>query len=847
MLNPLDSKRMLKKIDLSKLMPHIVAVVAFLIISFAYFAPLLEGKRLEQHDLKTFLGSAQEIIDYREETGEEALWTNSMFGGMPAYLISTRYKGNLTQYLNRALQIGPRPGSYLFLLLLGGYFLFLSLKVNPWLAIAGAIAFAFTSYNFVIIAAGHNAKVVAIAYVAPLLAGVFLTYRGKRFLGAALTGIFLSLQILANHPQITYYTLIILIFFGLSELYFSLKEKAFKDLLISTGVLAIVVIFAVLSNYSRLATTLEYSDYSMRSETELTLDEEDQTGGLTLSYATDWSYGIDETMTLLIPGYMGGSSDYELSKNSNTYAALSQLDKNFANNFIEHTNLYWGKQSTTSGPVYLGAIVVFLFLLGFFILDGRYKWWILAATLLGIMLSWGKNFMPLTEFFMNHVPGYNKFRTVSMTLVIPQITVPILAILSLHKVIIEGVEKKRLIYGMKWSVGITGGLSLLFLLIPSLAGNFSGMYDMRTIDAISGNNQQVRSMLMDSLIPALEADREALLRTDALRSLVFILLAGGLIYIYRIREMKINLNLVIGLFALLFLVDMWPVNKRFVNDDNFTTKKKVDVPYTPTAADQAIMQSAGFNERVLNLTVSPFMDASTSYFHPSIGGYHGAKMRRFQDLINTNHLIDEMSMLIGALQRQDMGRIDSVMSQLNILNMLNTKFFIINPNGAPLTNSFAKGNAWFVEELKFVENADEELAEVISLDINSEAVSDKKFEDKVSKPSFDIALSDRIQLTDYQPNKMTYQVSAVGDRFAVFSEIFYEKGWYAYIDGEPVDHIRVNYLLRGLEIPVGEHTVVFEFKPKTYFRGEKISYAGSILLILAFAGGVFMEVRRKKS
>ena len=835
----------LKKIEFSKLLPHIVAIIAFLVISYGYFSPLLEGKRLEQHDLKTYKGSAKEIIDHREKTGEEALWTNSMFGGMPAYLISTKYKGNLLQYLNKAFQVGPRPGSYLFILLLGGYFLFLALKVNPWLSMAGAIAFAFSTYNFTIIAAGHNAKVVAIAYVAPLLAGIFMTYRGKRFLGAALTGIFLSLQILANHPQITYYTIFIVVIFGLSELYFSVKEKQFKDLMISTALLVVVVTFSVMSNFSRLATTLEYDDYSMRSETELSQDEEDQTGGLTLSYATDWSYGVEETMTFLIPGFMGGSSDYELTKNSNTYAALSKLDRNFANNFIEHTNLYWGKQSITSGPVYLGAIVVFLFLLGFFVLNGRFKWWILAATLLGIMLGWGKNFMPLTEFFMNNVPGYNKFRTVSMILVIPQFTVPILAILGLHKVIIEGVDKQVLLKGLKWSAGISGGLALLFLAIPSVAGDFSSINDMRTIDAISGNNPQVRNMLMESLLPALEADREALLRTDAFRSLVFILLAGGLIYLYKIREMKMSLNLVIGLFAVLFLVDMWPVNKRFLDDENFTSKSKVDVPYTATAADQAILLSPDYNERVLNLTVSPFMDASTSYFHSSIGGYHGAKMRRFQDLINT-HLVEEMTALIGALQQQDFSRIDSVMSGLNLLNMLNTKYFIINPNGAPLVNNFAKGNAWFVSDIVFAENADEELATLMQIDINSMAVSDTKFKEEVSSDNYQSDITDRILLTDYQPNKMTYQSSASGKRLAVFSEIYYDKGWMASIDGEAADHFRVNYLLRGMEIPAGEHTIVFEFKPKSYYRGEKISYAGSILLILLFVGGVYLEFRRKK-
>jgi len=489
---------MLKKVDFSKIVPHLVAIITFLVISYAYFSPVLEGKRINQHDQKTFLGGAKEIIDYREATGEEALWTNRMFGGMPAYLISTKYNGNLIQHINKLLQVGPRPASQLFLLLLGGYILFISLRINPWLSMVGAIALAFSSYNFIIILAGHNTKVIAIAYVAPVLAGIFMTLRGKRLLGAALTGVFLSLQILAGHPQITYYTIFIVLFFGLSELYFSVREKKLKNMVVSVGLLVVVVAFSVLSNFSRLATTLEYDDYSMRTKSELSQNKEDQTDGLTLSYATNWSYGIDETMTLLIPGFKGGSSTYKLTENSNTYEALAQLDKNFAKQFIRNTNMYWGNQVITSGPVYLGAIIVFLFVLGLFIVEGRYKWWILGVTVLAIMLSWGKNFMGLTEFFMHNIPGYNKFRTVSMTLVIPQIVVPILALITLNKVMFKELEKEKLLKSLKWSAGITGGLALLFLILPSLAGNFSSPNDVRTIQAISGNNQQVQQMLMSS-------------------------------------------------------------------------------------------------------------------------------------------------------------------------------------------------------------------------------------------------------------------------------------------------------------------------------------------------------------
>jgi len=835
---------MLKKIEFSKIVPHLVAIISFLLISYAYFSPMLEGKRMNQHDVKTFRGGASEIIEHRKETGEEALWTNRMFVGMPAYMISVRYKANLMRHFHNLLELGPRPASQLFLLLLGGYILFISLRINPWLSMVGAFAFAFASYNFIIILAGHNTKVIAIAYAAPLLAGVFMALRGRRILGAALTGVFLSLQIMINHPQITYYTFFIVLFFGFSELYFSIKEKQLKDLLITGGILIVAVVFALLSNYSRLATTMEYSPYSMRSKSELSIDEEDKTEGLNLSYATSWSYGIDETLTLLIPGFKGGSSDYNLSKSSNTYEALSKLDKNFANNFIEHVNMYWGTQSFTSGPVYLGAIIIFLFVLGMFILDNRYKWWILAVSVFGIMLAWGRNFMPLTEFFMHNIPGYNKFRTVSMTLVIPQIVVPVLAILTLNKIIFARVEKEKLLHGLKWSVGITGGLALLFLIIPSLAGNFSSPNDLRTIDSISGNNNEVRQMLQNTIVPALEADREAMLRTDAFRTLIFILLSAGLIYLYRIREQKMKTNLVIALFGVLFLADMWPVNKRFLNDSAFEPKSRVVQPYTATAANQAILQSQGLNERVLNLTTSPFQDAQTSYFHQSIGGYQGAKMRRYQDLIDTR-LMDEMSMLIGALQSQVVSKIDTAFSEFNVLNMLNTKYVIINPDGAPLINSSAMGNSWFVNEVVFAENADEELDRLTDIDIHTTAVTDKKFTDYFEDYTFTGSSSDRIILTDYLPNKLTYRAEVENKRLAVFSEIYYPKGWTATIDGNPVEHIRVNYLLRGLVIPPGVHTVVFEFKPESYYKGEKVSLAGSMALLLLFFAALAFEIRKK--
>jgi len=480
-----------------------------------------------------------------------------------------------------------------------------------------------------------------------------------------------------------------------------------------------------------------------------------------------------------------------------------------------------------------------------FLVDKRYKWWILGAAVLGIMLSWGKNFLPLTEFFMNNVPGYNKFRTVSMTLVIPQIVMPILAMLALKKVIFDETPKQKLTKALAWSAGITGGLAFLFVLIPSLSGNFASDGDVRMVQSISGSNMQVRQMLMDSLIPALEKDREIMVRNDAFRSALFILLSAGLIYFYRIRKIKMSQYFVIGLFGVLFLADMWPVNQRFLNEDNFVKQSTVEQPYVATEADMAILSSPGLNNRVLNLSVSPFMDASTSYFHQSIGGYHGAKMGRYQDLISTL-LQGEMTMFIHGIQSQDMASLDSTLRNLNVLNMLNTKYIIVNPNGDPFINTHANGNAWFANDVLHVANADEEIVKLGQINIKEQVTVDQRFLSNVENMAFEDDILSSITLLEYEPNKLTYQSNSSTQQLAVFSEIFYDKGWEAYIDGEISEHFRADYILRGLVVPEGQHTIVFEFRPKTYYTGEKISYASSIILILLLAGGLFFDWKSRK-
>ena len=814
------------RFDFLKIIPYISAIILFLLLSFLYFPEVLEGKQLGGHDNANFKGMSRELVDYRNETGEEALWSNNMFCGMPAFMTSVVYKGNALKFLNRLLQPGPRPVSFVFLYLIGFYLLLISLRVNPWLAIAGAIAFAFSSYNFVILAAGHNSKAIAIGYMAPVIAGVIISFRGMKLLGAVITAIALSLQILAGHLQITYYTLIIVFLFGISQLYFAFREKYIKDLLITVAILLVAVGFSVASNTARLWTSMESGKYTMRSQSELTSDVADQTSGLTKSYATQWSYGIDETFSLLIPGFKGGSSDGSLSEKSETYRLFAQSNPGQASEVIKHLPLYWGTQSSTMGNVYAGAIIIFLFVLGMFIVDHKFKWWLLAATVLGIMLAWGNNFMFLTDFFMDHVPGYNKFRTVSMTLVITSLTIPMLAIIAVNQVFFGDISRKKLNYALKWSVGIVGGLSLLFALLPDLAGNF-----------ISGRDSSYQQALADSL----QTDRRSLLRTDALRSLIFIGLTAGLILLLKMQKIKVNMAIVV--LAVLFLVDMWPVNKRYLNKEHVSNKRQASQPFTPSAADQFILNEPGFNNRVLNLTVAMFQDASTSYFHQSIGGYHGAKMRRYQDLIETGMMAD-INALFAALQSQNYQIVDSTLASTNVLNMINTKYILINPETQPIINSHARGNAWFVNEVRVVENADADVAALANINIATEATLDRRFEGLLDQRTFPLDTTATIQLTEYQPNRLVYTSNSVSEQLALFSEVHYEKGWQAYIDGEKADHLRMAYILRGMVIPDGDHEIVFEFHPRSYYAGTKASLASSIMLLLLFLGAIYLLYRK---
>ena len=806
----------MRKFQVKNLVPYVVPVILFIVLSLAYMSPLLEGKKLKQDDIIRHKGMSKEIVDFREKTGEEPLWTNSMFGGMPAYQISVKYSANLIQYVDDIMRLGlPRPADWVFLYMLGFFILMLTLRVNPWIGMAGAIAYGFSSYFFIILQAGHNSKAHALAYMAPLLAGVILSYRGKYWLGGILTLLFMALEINAGHPQITYYLGLLVLILGITELVSAIRKSEYAHFIKSSAVVIVAMLFGVLTNITSLWATYEYGKETIRGKSELTTEEGNRTSGLDKDYATKWSYGKAETGTLIIPDFHGGSSHGKLSENSEVAKVLKQnnIPQSQVNDLLKGMPTYWGTQPFTSGPVYVGAIVFFLFVFGLILIKGNLKWWLLAGTILSILLAWGKNFPFLTDLFLHYFPGYNKFRAVSMTLVIAELTMPILAFVALNELFKNKYEKPQLLKALKISLYFVGGFVLLFVLVPGAFFNFSGPSDV-------SYSQSFPKWLMDALV----ADRESMLRMDALRSLIFILLAAGVMWAFIAG--KLQKSYVFALITLFVLVDMWPVDKRYLSNDDFVSASTMDRPYKMTQADELILKDKDPNFRVLNLTGDPFADARTSYFHKSIGGYHGAKLRRYQELYE--HQIQKNF-------------------NIQVLNMLNTKY-IIQPdkNNKPTVtpNMGYLGNAWFVPQVEMVENADQELDALTDFDPAKTAVVDKRFEKDLEgfTPSNDTTAS--IQLIEYAPNQLKYQSNTSKDQLAVFSEIYYDKGWNAYVDGEKVPYFRANYVLRAMVVPAGKHLIEFKFEPRVYAIGEKVSFASSLLVILLVLGFAGMELKK---
>ena len=823
----------MKMPKLKSFYPYLVAFILFVIIAYAYFPALFEGKIVMQSDISSWRGAANEIIQFREQTGDEPLWTNSMFSGMPTTMISTEYKGNYLKNVYDSLFVGPRPASYLILGLVSFYLLLLAFGVNPWLSIVGALAFGFCSYNFQILQVGHNAKMVAISLMPMVLASVVFAFRKNRWLGAVFFGITLAFQIMANHPQITYYLAFIVLFYEIAQLYKAIKAKALPAFVKTVTLLVVAVLFAAATNVNHLWPTWEYGKYTMRGGSELTLNQANQSkGGLDKEYATAWSYGIDETLNLLIPNFMGGASGGELSKNSETYKFLKSQGASNADQIVKQLPLYWGNQAFTAGPMYMGAIAIFLFVLGLVLIKGPMKWWIVGISLLALFLGWGRNFMFLSSFFYDYIPLYNKFRVPSMMLIVLQLTIPLLGIYTLNKILNGEFEKKTLIKGLKISIGVTGGICALFALLPGLAGSFTSPADGQYPDWIR---------------QYLPQDRESLLRSDAFRSLVFILLAGIAIWAWVIQKIKsTHVAIVMGL---LILADMWTVDKRYLNNDHFVQKREFNNQYQPRPVDKAILADKDPNYRVLDIAVNTFNDSHTSYHHKTIGGYSAAKLQRYQDIIDY-FIYPEMQSIGQALENSPtLSAIEESLSKQKVLNMLNTKYVIVQANAAPVNNKYAYGNAWFVKDYELVETPDEELLGLKQIDPKETAVISKDFESIIQDKGFNFDENATIQLTSYAPNKLEYKTSAANEQLAVFSEVYYPKGWNVSVDGNKTDLLRADYILRAMIVPAGEHTITFEYKPESYYMGAKVSAISSSLLLLALLGGiVFYAIRysRKK-
>ncbi len=819
----------------NQLIKHALVVMGFIAITMIYFSPLMENKELKQGDIDHWYGGAKEILDFRKTHNAEALWTNSMFGGMPAYQISVLYPSNLIQYVNKALTFGiPNPANYMFLYFLGFYLLLLVMKIDWRLAALGAIAFGLSSYLIIIIEAGHNTKAEAVGYMAPVLAGIILTYRGRFLIGGALTALAMALEINSNHPQVTYYLFMIIGLMLAVQLYTTWKEKAWKTFITASGIVGVVTVLAVLTSITSLWATADYGKYSTRGQSELAAKK--SSTGLDRDYVFGWSYGNAEAWTLLVSNFKGGSSSWPLGKDEST---LEKVSPNYRQNIAQFPS-YWGDQQFTSGPVYVGAIICFLFFLGLLIVDGNDRWWLLGATILSIVLAWGKNFPAFNYWMFDHFPAYNKFRSVTIALIIAEFAMPILAILALNKILntpkLLETKRKQLFIGM----GVALGITILIAVSPTMFGD---VYKANEYEQLKGEikKQGANDTQAVEFLDNIEIARKAVLSADAWRSFIFIALACGMIYAFTRFKFKKE-YLIVGV-GLLIVVDLWAVDKRYLNDKDFVEVKHAGVPYEPHKVDQEILKDPSPNYRVMNLQ-DPFNDARTSYFHKSIGGYHGAKLKRIKELIDYR-LDPEVQMIIASFKSKDPATIDRAIASATCINMLNGKYIIYSQDAPPLPNQHALGNCWFVKNFKMVANADSEINAMGTFDPATSAVVDHRFMPLVEAihPMFDSTAT--IKLTSYQPNDLNYESKASTEQLAVFSEIYFDGGWNAYIDGKLTPYFRTDYLLRGMSVPAGSHKIEFKFEPTLYSTGEHISLVSSLLLLILVGGVSFKFIKEK--
>ncbi|MEL6131750.1 MAG: YfhO family protein [Bacteroidota bacterium] len=806
-------------------------ILGFVALLFVYFSPVTKGQVLQMADIQQFSNMSHEVREYREATGEEAFWTGSMFSGMPTFLTGLAFPNNLFRYIKTGfIELFPSPISYILLHFLGFFFLLRTLKVDPIYSFLGSLAFAFSSYFFIIMEAGHTSKAIVIGTIAPLVAGILQAYRGNYLIGGATVAFFTALQLSANHVQMSYYMALMLVIYGIFQLVDSLRNEGLTQFLYATGAILIAVLIGMTPSFGNLYSTYEYSQETIRGKSELTPPKgQKESSGLDIKYAYRWSYGIDETMTLLIPNYMGGASGTPIDRNSDAAKELRKI----VGQVPGAIPTYWGDQPFTSGPVYVGAIICFLFFLGLFQVKGPLKWWLLTATLMSFMLSWGRHFPILNDFMFYNFPLYNKFRAVAMILVIAEFTMPLLAVLGLYHTLNyekSGFTKAQTIRNVYISLGISGGLCLIFALMGSAFYDFSAAGDARY------------AQQSQAFVDFLETYRADMMSSDAWRSLGFIVAAAALIWFYIQGQLK-NAMWVVGGLAALTLIDMWGVNQRFLNEDAFGRGQNYSKPQ-PSPADRAILQDSDPHYRVVNLTRDIFNSAATAGIHKDIGGYHPAKLSRYNELIS-RHIQPEIQEFVSVLRQPDSLRRVGL-EGLDVLNMLNTKYMILQNDRAPFRNPAALGNAWTISEYILAENADDEIAKLKNVNTATQAVIDKRFEDQLSGiPKQRAREKAIVTLKEYSPNVMTYEFRSNRDELVIFSEIYYntDKGWNAFIDGEPVPHFRANYVLRGLKVPSGNHTIEFKMMPQSYFTGESIDLMGSILVLLITAGALFLTFR----
>ena len=824
---------------LKKCLPDVLAVLLFAVLAFAYFFPAdIEGRILYRHDASAGRGAGQEGIEYLQKTGERSRWTNALFGGMPTYQMAPSYGSTnmLTKVINAYHLWLPENVWFVFAYLLGFYILLRAFDFRQHLAALGSIIWAFSTYFLIIIAAGHIWKVWALAYLPPMIAGVVLAYRGKYLWGLLLTAVFTAFEINANHVQMTYYYLFIILFLVIAWFVEAIQQKQLVRFVKATGVCIAGAAIGVCINLSNLYHTWQYSQESMRGKSELVKqNSQNQTNsGLERDYITQWSYGIDETWTLLIPNTKGGAS----VPMSESKTAMEKADPNYES-IYHQIGQYWGEQPGTSGPVYVGAFVMMLFILGLFIVKGPVKWALLAATILSILLSWGKNFMGFTDFFLDYVPMYAKFRTVASILVIAEFTIPLLAMLALKEVLSGEMKKEKLKVPLMVSFALTGGIALLFSLAPSFFfDSFISSSEMHALQTLPPEHIQ-------PLIANLTEMREAVFTADCLRSFYIILAGTGILLAFLWGKLK--KEYAIGIILILCLVDLWIVNKRYLNDEMFVPESEREAPQQMTQTDELILRDQTLDYRVLNLASNTFNENETSYYHKSIGGYHAAKLRRYQEMIE-HYISPEIQSLYGAVSEAagDMTQVNGD-SICPVLNMLNTKYFILPLQGGqtvPIQNPYAYGNAWFVDQLDYVLSANEEIEAVGKLDLRHQAVADAKFKAQLGEAVPQDTAS-VVTMTSYEPNRLSYEVNSGKGGILVFSEIYYP-GWTATVDGEAVELGRVDYILRALHIQPGKHQVELAFFPKSVDTTETIAYIAIVLLVLIVLGIVFIEWKRRK-